>query len=730
MRKLLIALAWLASTAAGLGQAPPTQCTASNLNASYVDTINNVQYLCTSAGWKQNVGSGAPTVACAPKNYGQIYGDVANSVTYQCAAGGWFVSSGGGGGTGFPITLGSTSITSGSTTTSISGLTLVAPALGTPTALTLTNAVALPWTGITGTPSTTQVPVQSLTTTGSSGASTLSGGVLNIPQYSIGTTTNLLTLNNSGTGNVSGTTFNGSSAVTLSYNTIGAAPLTSPALAGTPTAPTQSCASNTDIATGAYVANCAPSISGLTAGVIPQAGSATTVINSSPQLDTTTNSNGLTFGGSAGYFGKSYNSTDTVDNAAITFSTGSSGDSTCPAAVSGTSYLCTKSSGISYSNNGASYSPLVTTASEYITSLTTTGTSGASTVSGGVLNIPQYSGGGGGLPTSTNAETYWSNGTTGAVTQALQIFGASTTSPTCFGCAANTSPTSLQDTDVPVGFYASLGPASTPTFSGTCGTGTSCTISSATGMPAQGVILAGQSNGNSEWMLYTLSGTTLTLTRGQFGSSTVSQASGNSINLVSEIHAKNLSTTPTYEQFWNGATAVGGLTIADLNQSAINNAGTVLLENTFVVGSNQGLYIGTSTPPLLRQYNNNNGGIVVEANGTGYTWGIDSVGVVFDQNGTFAMSSGTTSLTPPAGVTVLTGAPATAWLSIVPGTGSANGCSASGTSCAVTFINTTSGTITTSSGTSANNFAAAYTLAAKASMDCHDYGSTLLWYCN
>ena len=36
------------------------------------------------------------------------------------------------------------------------------------------------------------------------------------------------------------------------------APLASPSLTGTPTAPTQSCASNTDIATGAYVAACAP----------------------------------------------------------------------------------------------------------------------------------------------------------------------------------------------------------------------------------------------------------------------------------------------------------------------------------------------------------------------------------------------------------------------------------------------------------------------------------------
>lgn len=39
------------------------------------------------------------------------------------------------------------------------------------------------FTDISGTPSTTQVPVQSLTTTGSSGAATLSAGVLNIPNY-------------------------------------------------------------------------------------------------------------------------------------------------------------------------------------------------------------------------------------------------------------------------------------------------------------------------------------------------------------------------------------------------------------------------------------------------------------------------------------------------------------------------------------------------------------------
>jgi hypothetical protein len=50
--------------------------------------------------------------------------------------------------------------------------------------------------------------------------------------------------------------------------------------------------------------------------------------------------------------------TNTVNNAAITFGTGSGGDSTCPTPVSGSSFLCTQSSGISASINGAPYGPI------------------------------------------------------------------------------------------------------------------------------------------------------------------------------------------------------------------------------------------------------------------------------------------------------------------------------------------------------------------------------------
>ena len=57
-----------------------------------------------------------------------------------------------------------------------------------------------------------------LTCLTSTGSSCVSGG---------GSTTNALTMNNGGSGAASGTTFNGSSAITLSYNTIGAAPAAS-----------------------------------------------------------------------------------------------------------------------------------------------------------------------------------------------------------------------------------------------------------------------------------------------------------------------------------------------------------------------------------------------------------------------------------------------------------------------------------------------------------------------
>lgn len=74
------------------------------------------------------------------------------------------------------------------------------------------------------------------------------------PGSGAGTTTASITFNNGGSGVASGGTFNGSTAVTISYNTLGAAPLASPGLTGTPTSTTPSVGdSSTKIATTAFV---------------------------------------------------------------------------------------------------------------------------------------------------------------------------------------------------------------------------------------------------------------------------------------------------------------------------------------------------------------------------------------------------------------------------------------------------------------------------------------------
>ena len=98
MKRIFLIVAFLLSAAAAHAQSPTAACNSSNLNAAYSDNVNNVQYMCTAIGWKQNIGIGNPVVACAPKNYGQNYTDVSTPATFQCGVAGWFSITGGGGG--------------------------------------------------------------------------------------------------------------------------------------------------------------------------------------------------------------------------------------------------------------------------------------------------------------------------------------------------------------------------------------------------------------------------------------------------------------------------------------------------------------------------------------------------------------------------------------------------------------------------------------------------------
>lgn len=98
-------------------------------------------------------------------------------------------------------------------------------------------------------------------------------------------------------------------------------------------------------------------ISGLTTGKLPKATSGS-AIGDSNYDDGLTTANQGTYSGSAGFAAKKFVSTDTVNNSATTYATGSGGDNTCPTPTAGKSFLCTQASGISASINGAAYTPI------------------------------------------------------------------------------------------------------------------------------------------------------------------------------------------------------------------------------------------------------------------------------------------------------------------------------------------------------------------------------------
>jgi hypothetical protein len=225
-----------------------------------------------------------------------------------------------------------------------------------------------------------------LTTTGTSGAATLSGGTLNIPQYSGGTGSSALSAVTAAT---TGSTINSGNnliqwnwdltgtpspeyAFTISENTASTAvanplglmnvstlsgstliPLTvqsSPT--GSQTLPTLNILPNWNT-TGNVLGGIYESVTDAASG----SGSLMLeLLHNTVNAFSVDKSGNGTFGGTV--TANSFVSSNTVNNSEMTFTTGSSGDSTCPSATSGTSYLCTKSSGISASLNGAGYAPI------------------------------------------------------------------------------------------------------------------------------------------------------------------------------------------------------------------------------------------------------------------------------------------------------------------------------------------------------------------------------------
>ena len=135
------------------------------------------------------------------------------------------------------------------------------------------NATSLQGYGISGaTPTNSQCLVYLTSTTLWTPQSCPGGG---------GTTTNPLTMNNGGSGAASGATFNGASAVTLSYNTLGAAPTASPTFTGHIT--TEGITATGATGTGNFVFSASPTFTGtVIAAGVTLSGTLTTNLTGGP----------------------------------------------------------------------------------------------------------------------------------------------------------------------------------------------------------------------------------------------------------------------------------------------------------------------------------------------------------------------------------------------------------------------------------------------------------------
>ena len=330
--------------------------------------------------------------------------------------------------------------------------------------------------------------------------------------------------------------------------------------------------------------------------------------------------------------------------------------------------------------------------------LTTTGSSGASTLSGCTLNIPQYSGG---LPSgATNQTLYYSGTNTGAATSAITVLGASTT--TAVGIN-NTNPT-------PGAFEVSA-----PLYNGTAYTGTvtlgqaltattsgSVTISGGAGLDANGgVVLASYANGsnNAEYICYSAAtSTTMTIGggacqtpvtttgRSYYGSTAASHSNGDQLAMVLRSHYTSLTATPYEVVLGNGANGLDAILPGAASNLGGSNLGAGLLTTGTIYALGGIKWSGQPT-------NGNGDAIVFSTTGSQYFSGANANAILVTAPGNaLDYSIATQSITGNGTLTAITNAQTPA----MPNNGSA---AASGTGgvlsshCTIIWNQATSGTV-------------------------------------
>jgi hypothetical protein len=360
--------------------------------------------------------------------------------------------------------------------------TTAAMVIGSGASLTATGtgsivATSVPWSGLTGSPSTMQAPFQSLTTTGSSGAATLSGGVLNIPQYSAGasafgtltggtnTTAAMVigsgaSLTATGTGSLVATGVSASlndtttgTVLSVQQNGVGTSSPLASFYADNSSASDYPLYLGNQNTSGHVLKAYSGSTelfdvsggSGITIQGQTQVQSATAAISGTNQNSPWTWFNGNAYGTSGStYSGFGFrnvlsNTANTPTNTLTlgtqqgsgltgTFNVDFSAAANFKAAtVNATNGYQVNGSALAFSNIAGTPS----TTQVPFQSLTTTGTSGTATLSGGVLNIPQYSGG------TVTSVTFTGDGTVLSSTPSTAVTSSGTLTAALANAAQN-----------------------------------------------------------------------------------------------------------------------------------------------------------------------------------------------------------------------------------------------------------------------------------------------------
>jgi hypothetical protein len=316
----------------------------------------------------------------------------------------------------------------------------------------------------------------------------------------------------------------------------------------------------------------------------------------------------------------------------VAVATASSGGGTTTNALTMNNSGTGAASGATFNGSAAQTISFNTIGAQQALTLTTTGTSGAATLSAGALNIPNYTAGGGAFPQTVSGTTTSGGIPFFASTTSLASSGVLNANVLVKGGGAGTAPTNSLLTDTgTTATYTGTGGIASPGFTSTgttagfmdfpqgttssavapCNTATSICFQAPTAVTSQLRTLAGTpATGFSLWtntsgsMVETITGTQGTLSSGggllgtlavnSVLASTVAAYAGHFTNLQVVTELGGTCTTPPVFNVFDGTTNVGSTVTAGTTTQTKGTGTSTAQTQTFAAGDVIGVFISTA----------------------------------------------------------------------------------------------------------------------------------------